>query len=81
MNALGYRGQQVLAVVLRAIEQGQRPPSYAMIANELGMGSVSDVRAVVCRLERRGYLKRADTGSRHRKGWHQPVIVATTPTT
>ena len=72
---LGYRGQQVLEYVSTAIEQGERPPSYAMIADRLGMNSIADVCNVVRRLERRGFLQRADTGSRHRQGWHQPVIV------
>lgn len=72
---LGYRGQQVLEYVTATIEQGQRSPSYAMIADQLGMNSIADVCNVVRRLERRGFLQRADTGTRHRRGWHQPVIV------
>jgi SOS-response transcriptional repressor LexA len=75
VTQLGYRGQQVLAYVTAAIAQDQRPPSYAMIADQLGMNSTSDVCAVIRRLERRGFLQRADTGTRHRRGWHQPVIV------
>lgn len=77
---LGYRGRQVLALVTAAAEQGQRPPSYAMIAELLGMGSKVDVCLVVRRLEKRGLLLRADTGTRHRRGWHQPVIETTQTT-
>lgn len=74
---LGYRGHQVLAFITAQIEQSARPPSYAMIADALGMNSVSDVCHVIRRLEKRGLLKRCDTGSRYRKGWHQPVIELT----
>jgi len=77
---LGYRGQQVLLIVTQTIAAGQRPPSYAMIADALGMNSIADVCHVVRRLERRGLLRRQDTGSRHRQGWHGPVI-RLTPTT
>lgn len=76
---IGFRGQQVLRVVTVAIEAGQRPPSYAMIAHTLGMNSTADVCHVVRRLERRGLIHRRDTGSRHQQGWHEPVIL--TPTT
>jgi SOS-response transcriptional repressor LexA len=72
---LGYRGRQVLEYVTSAIEAEQRSPSYAMIADALGMNSIADVCNVVRRLEQRGYLQRRDTGTRHRKGWHNPVIV------
>jgi DNA-binding Lrp family transcriptional regulator len=71
---LGYRGRQVLALIRAASENGERPPSYAMIATQLGMGSVADVCNVVRRLEKRGLLKRCDTGSRYRRGWHHPVV-------
>lgn len=71
---LGYRGEQVLAYVNDTIRNNGRAPSYAMIAEDLGLSSISDVCAVIRRLERRGYLTRTDTGSRHRRGWHQPVI-------
>ncbi len=71
---LGYRGQQVLVFVSATIAAGHRPPSYAMIADALGMNSIADVCNVVRRLERRGLIVRADTGSRHRQGWHKPVI-------
>lgn len=73
---LGFRGQQVLALVNATIEPGSLPLSYAMIADRLGMSSVADVCNVVRRLEKRGLLRRCDTGTRHRQGWHQPVIVA-----
>lgn len=75
MAHLGYRGQQVLAFVVATTEAGRRPPSYAMIADQLGMNSISDVCNVVRRLEKRGLLTRSDTGTRQRRGWHQPVIV------
>jgi len=68
---LGFRSRQVLDYV----QSCDRPPSYAMIADALGMGSTSDVCSVVRRLERRGYLRRCDTGTRHRQGWHSPVLV------
>lgn len=71
---LGYRGRQVLTFIDAELERSGRPPSYAMIADSLGMATVSDVAHVVRRLEKRGLLKRTDTGSRHRRGWHQPVI-------
>jgi len=72
---LGYRGAQVLGYVqLVAVNDG-RAPSYAQIADALGMGSIADVCNVVRRLEKRGLLRRTDTGSRHRRGWHQPVIL------
>lgn len=71
---LGYRGQQVLALVQLASERGERAPSYAMIAEVLGINSVSDVSHIVRRLENRGLLKRHDTGSRYRRGWHSPVV-------
>lgn len=74
MSMLGYRGGQVIAFVSSEIERHGRPPSYAMIADALGMNSVADVCNVVRRLEKRGLLKRTDTGSRYRQGWHQPVI-------
>lgn len=77
---LGYRGQQVLALVSLSIKAGARPLSYRMIADQLGMNSIADVCNVVRRLEKRGLLKRCDTGTRHRQGWHQPVI-ATSQTT
>jgi len=72
---IGYRGQQVLDYVIAASAANRRPPSYTEIADALGMGSVANVAHVVRRLERRGLLRRADTGSRYRKGWHKPVIV------
>lgn len=71
---LGYRGQQVLALVQTAAERGERPPSYAMIADKLGMSCAADVCNVIRRLEKRGLLKRYDTGSRYRRGWHQSVV-------
>ena len=71
---LGYRGQQVLEYIEAAIQHHERAPSYAQIADALGMSSVADVCNVVRRLERRGLLRRTDTGSRHRRGWHSPVI-------
>ena len=71
---LGFRGKQVLEIVTLAITTNQRPPSYAMIANALGMNSIADVCNVVRRLERRGHLARCDTGTRMRRGWHMPVI-------
>lgn len=71
---LGYRGSQVLEYIQKEISSGRRPPSYKMIADALDMNSVADVCNVVRRLEKRGLLKRRDTGSRHRKGWHKPVI-------
>lgn len=77
IRQLGYRGQQVLLIVTDAVNRGQRPPSYAMIANALSM-NVTDVCNVVRRLERRGLVTRADTGSRHRMGWHRPVIITQT---
>lgn len=72
---LGYRGQQVLDYVETTIDAGQRPPSYAQIADALGMSGTADVCKVIRRLEQRGYLRRSDTGSRHRQGWHTPVVV------
>lgn len=75
-RALGYRGRQVLDYVNSAAASGKRPPSYAMIAAALGMSSTADVCHVIRRLERRGLLMRCDSGSRHSRGWHQPVIVA-----
>jgi DNA-binding MarR family transcriptional regulator len=71
---LGYRGQQVLALIRTASERGERPPSYTMIADQLGMSCAADVCNVVRRLEKRGLIKRSDTGSRHRRGWHHPVV-------
>lgn len=72
---LGFRGQQVLEYVETEIAAGRRPPSYAQIADALGMNSTADVCNVVRRLEQRGYLKRSDIGARHRRGWHRPVLV------
>lgn len=72
---LGFRGRQVLDYVETAIEAGNRPPSYAMIASALGMNSTADVCNVVRRLEKRGYLQRCDTGTRQRQGWHAPVVM------
>ena len=74
MSILGYRGRQVIEFIADEQERSGRPPSYAMIADALGMNSVSDVCHVVRRLEKRGMLKRTDTGSRYRRGWHHPVI-------
>lgn len=74
---LGFRGRQVLHIVTLAMAAGQRSPSYANIADALGMNSIADVCNVVRRLERRGLLARSDTGSRHRRGWHQSVIRST----
>lgn len=74
-RCLGYRGRQVLGYIQAVAEQNGRPPSYTMIADDLGMSSVSDVCNVVRRLEKRGLLSRTDTGSRHRQGWHMPVLV------
>jgi len=71
---LGFRGQQVLTLIRVEIERSGRPPSYAMIATELGFRSVSDVSHVVRRLEKRGLLRRSDTGTRYRRGWHVPVV-------
>lgn len=71
---LGYRGGQVIAYIAAEIDRSGRPPSYAMIAKHLGMTNAANVCHVVRRLEKRGLLKRNDTGSRHRRGWHQPVI-------
>lgn len=72
---LGYRGQQVLDYVSLTVASGERPPSYAMIADALGMNSTADVCNVVRRLEKRGYLQRCDTGARQRQGWHAPVVM------
>ena len=72
---LGYRGQQVLGYVEVVVAGGGRPPSYRQIADALGMNSIADVCNVVRRLEKRGFMNRSDTGSRHRQGWHEPVIV------
>lgn len=72
--SMGYRGVQVLAYITACTNQQQRPPSYAMIADHCGFNSIDAVCHVVRRLERRGYLTRSDTGSRHRKGWRCPVI-------
>lgn len=72
-QALGYRGQQVLDFI--AAHKGRRPPSYAAIADALGMSSTADVCNVVRRLEKRGYVRRCDTGTRHRMGWHEPVLI------
>lgn len=71
---LGYRGRQVLAYIQVEVERTGRPPSYAMIATELGISTISDVSHIVRRLEKRGLLKRSDTGSRYRRGWHVPVV-------
>lgn len=71
---LGYRGRQVLAFIQIEVERTGRPPSYAMIAAELGISTISDVSHIVRRLEKRGLLKRCDTGSRYRRGWHVPVV-------
>lgn len=71
---LGYRGQQVLELVQLASARGERAPSYATIAEKLGLNSNSDVAHIVRRLEKRGLLKRSDTGSRYRQGWHNPVV-------
>lgn len=77
---LGYRGQQVLEYIEAAIHHHERAPSYAQIADDLGMSSIADVCNVIRRLERRGLLNRRDTGTRHRQGWHLPVIVLTRTT-
>lgn len=74
MTMLGYRGGQVIAFISAEVERSGRPPSYAMIADALGISSTADVCNIVRRLEKRGLLKRTDTGSRYRRGWHQPVI-------
>lgn len=74
---LGYRGIQVLAYIEHCSGTEHRPPSYAMIADHCGITSIDAVCHIIRRLERRGYLKRADTGSRHRKGWRHPVIETT----
>ena len=71
---LGYRGRQVLAFIQIEVERTGRSPSYAMIAAELGISTISDVSHIVRRLEKRGLLKRSDTGSRYRRGWHVPVV-------
>lgn len=79
-RGLGYRGEQVLGLVTAAKHSGQRPPSYAAIAAVLDISTVADVANIVRRLERRGYLTRRDTGTRHRAGWHEPVIEITQTT-
>jgi SOS-response transcriptional repressor LexA len=73
---LGFRGLQVLRFVEARLSAGKRAPSYAEIAVHLGFSSISDVGKVVRRLEKRGHLSRSSTGSRYRRGWHQPVIQA-----
>lgn len=78
-RCIGYRGSQVLQIVTIATDDGQQSPSYAMIANALGFNSVADVCNVVRRLEKRGLLARCDTGARHDRGWHEPVIVCRFP--
>lgn len=81
IRELGFRGRQVLALITTAASNGDRPPSYASIAQALGMNSIADVCNVVRRLERRGLIERRDVGSRYRDGWHNPVIVVQTQTT
>lgn len=78
LRHLGFRARQIYEFVRDAFHAERPTPSYAKIANALGMNSISDVCNVVRRLERRGLLSRCDTGSRHRRGWHQSVILSPT---
>jgi SOS-response transcriptional repressor LexA len=59
---LGYRGFQVLAYVRETIASEGMAPSYAMIANELGLPDRTDVCRIVRRLEKRGVLSRVGHG-------------------
>lgn len=59
---LGYRGFQVLEYIKTTIAIEGRAPSYAMICEALDIYSVSDVKKVVDRLERRGLVSRAGSG-------------------
>lgn len=81
VRQLGYRAQQVLDYIAARLERDGAPPSYGMIADALGFATTQDVRAVIQRLERRGYLHRRSVGVRRNRGWHRPVIVLATHTT
>ena len=55
---LGYRGLQVLNYVEQTIASEGIAPSYAMIANELGIATRGEVAKIVKRLEGRGAIFR-----------------------
>lgn len=57
-RVLGYRCHQVLNYVTRMIEEENTVPSYAMIADALGISTKGKVCEIVRRLERRGLLSR-----------------------
>jgi|JI10StandDraft_1071094.scaffolds.fasta_scaffold188956_2 predicted transcriptional regulator of viral defense system len=59
---LGYRGQQVIALVRETIAVDGSAPSYAMIRDRLGFRDKVDVCRVVERLENRGLLSRVGSG-------------------
>jgi SOS-response transcriptional repressor LexA len=59
---LGYRECQVLAFTQAVVAEQGTAPSYAMICDELGIGTRGEVSRIVASLERRGYLKRVGAG-------------------
>jgi DNA-binding IclR family transcriptional regulator len=60
---LGYREEQVLAAIRAAADVGDWPP-YRAICEATGLGTHSEVRRIIVRLERRGILKRAPNAHR-----------------
>ncbi len=63
---LGYRAQQVLALVQNHVAQHRHAPSYRMICDELGIATKAEVCRIVAGLERRGRLIRIGHGRAHR---------------
>lgn len=55
---LGYRAVQLLEFVRRHMTEHGRPPSYAIIRDELGFYDSGDVGKCVRRLENRGLVYR-----------------------
>lgn len=69
MRRIGYRGEQILALVKAANERGEML-SYKRIGDQLGMAK-DDVCKGVSRLEVRGMVVRIDYELRK---WSEPVL-------
>ena len=65
MDRLTQRQQQVFEFILRAIREGNRPPTVREIAEHFGFRSPKAVTDHLGALERKGYITRRNRKSRN----------------
>jgi len=63
---LGRREREVLQYTRATTDQDGAPPSYGMIGKELGIRTAGEVRQIVVRLERKGFVRREGDGRERR---------------